>query len=70
MYWAKVSQNTEVLRSGWDVLVISGYTFFGNAFFDVPSYCVYRLLEEKSKKNHKAFFAKSNIPNTVCYIAN
>ena len=39
MYWAKVSQNADVLRSGWDVLVISGWTFFGKAFFDVRSYC-------------------------------
>ena len=40
MYWAKVSQNTDVLRSGWDVLVISGQTFFGKVFFDVRSNCI------------------------------
>ena len=28
--WAKILQNTDVLRSGWNVLVISGWTFFGN----------------------------------------
>ena len=33
--WAKVSKNTDILRSGWDVLVISGWIFF-----DVRSYCI------------------------------
>ena len=40
MYWAKVSQNIDVLKSGWDVLIISGKRFFGKAFFDVRSYCI------------------------------
>ena len=43
MYWAKVSKNTYVLSSGWDALVISGWTFFGNAFFDIRSYCYFWL---------------------------
>ena len=60
MYWAKVSQNADVLRSGWDVLVISGWTFFGKAFFDVRSYCnaFYMtcsrfLLHEPNRKNEQ-----------------
>ena len=36
----KLHKTLNVLRSGWDVLVISGWTFFGNAFFDVRSYCI------------------------------
>ena len=40
LWWSKVSKNTDTLRSGWDVLVISGSTFF-----DVLTYCRANLSE-------------------------
>ena len=38
--WLNFSQNADVFWSGWDVLVISGWTFFGHAFFDIRFYCI------------------------------
>ena len=34
-----LAKTHDVLRSGWDVLVFSSWTFFGHAFFGVRSYC-------------------------------
>ena len=40
----------DVRSSGWDVLVFSGWTFFGHAFFGVRSYCMSFSIQKLTSK--------------------